>query len=320
MCTGKVVGYGYEANGNRSSLTIGGTNHTTYAYDVADRLTSLTSAADNLRITYSYDKADRLTSRVLPNGITTTYEYDGLSRLTRLKDAAAATTHYNRQYSYNTASRISRITELKQTRNFAYDQIDRLTGMTSPTAGVSGESYAYDAVGNRTSSHKSASYTVGTFNKLTGTANATYSYDANGSMTSKVAGGVTWTYVWDYENRMTSAANGTTTVSYEYDGLGRRTKRTKGTEIIKYTYDGWDVVREDHSVNGITTYQNGLGIDDKLRSKNGSTIRYFITDHLGSTVALADANGAITSSTSYDSFGNAASIHRHHIPLHGTRV
>ena len=58
-------------------------------------------------------------------------------------------------------------------------------------------------------------------------------------------------------------------------------------------------------MNGITTYQNGLGIDDKLRSKNGTTVRYFITDHLGSTVALTDANGAITSSTTYDSFGNA---------------
>ena len=30
-----------------------------------------------------------------------------------------------------------------------------------------------------------------------------------------------------------------------------------------------------------------------------------MTDHLGSTVALTDANGAITSSTTYDSFGNA---------------
>ena len=50
-----------------------------------------------------------------------------------------------------------------------------------------------------------------------------------------------------------------------------------------------------------------MGIDDKLRSKNGNTVRYFLTDHLGSTVALADASGAIVSSTSYDSFGNAAS-------------
>ena len=32
-----------------------------------------------------------------------------------------------------------------------------------------------------------------------------------------------------------------------------------------------------------------------------------MTDHLGSTVALADTNGTITSSTSYDSFGNATS-------------
>ena len=66
-------------------------------------------------------------------------------------------------------------------------------------------------------------------------------------------------------------------------------------------------MREDHSVNGITLYQNGLGIDDKLRSKKGNVVSYFLTDHLGSTVTLADANGAITSSTTYDSFGNATS-------------
>ena len=53
------------------------------------------------------------------------------------------------------------------------------------------------------------------------------------------------------------------------------------------------------------TYENGLGIDDKLRSKNVTTARYFLTDHLGSTVAITDASGKITSSTSYDSFGNA---------------
>ena len=58
-------------------------------------------------------------------------------------------------------------------------------------------------------------------------------------------------------------------------------------------------------MNGVTVYQNGLRIDDKLRSKNGTTVRYFLTNHLGSTEALTDASGAITSSTSYDSFGNA---------------
>ena len=75
--------------------------------------------------------------------------------------------------------------------------------------------------------------------------------------------------------------------------------------MIRYTYDGWDVIREDSSLKGVTVYQNGLGIDDKLRSKNGTTVRYFLTDHLGSTVALTNSSGAITSSTTYDSFGNA---------------
>ena len=132
---GQVIRYGYEANGNRASLSLNGTNHTTYAYDAANRLTTLTSAADNAQFRYSYDKADRLKSKVLPNGITTTYEYDGLSRLTRLRDATAVKTHYDRQYSYDAASRISRITEPAKTRNFAYDPLDRLMGMTSPTAG-----------------------------------------------------------------------------------------------------------------------------------------------------------------------------------------
>ena len=59
-------------------------------------------------------------------------------------------------------------------------------------------------------------------------------------------------------------------------------------------------------MNGITLYQNGLGIDGKLRSKSGNTFRYFLTDHLGSTVALTDSSGTIVSSTTYDSFGNAA--------------
>ena len=58
-------------------------------------------------------------------------------------------------------------------------------------------------------------------------------------------------------------------------------------------------------MKGVAVYQSGLGIDDKLRSKNGNTVRYFLTDHLGSTVALTDASGKITSSTTYDSFGNA---------------
>ncbi|MBK7708705.1 MAG: RHS domain-containing protein [Acidobacteria bacterium] len=39
--------------------------------------------------------------------------------------------------------------------------------------------------------------------------------------------------------------------------------------------------------------------------QTGSDVRYFIADHLGSTNALTDSSGNVTSSASYDSFGNA---------------
>jgi RHS repeat-associated protein len=54
-----------------------------------------------------------------------------------------------------------------------------------------------------------------------------------------------------------------------------------------------------------TNYVNGLGIDDKLKITTGSTSKYFLTDHLGSTVGLADSSGTVSSDDKvvYDSFG-----------------
>ncbi len=81
---------------------------------------------------------------------------------------------------------------VKILRVFNYDNIDRLT---SVTGGVS-ENYVFDGVGNQTSSHKSATYVYQPFNKLTSTATANYSYDANGNMLSKSDATGYWIYAW----------------------------------------------------------------------------------------------------------------------------
>jgi RHS repeat-associated protein len=298
---GHLLEYAYDTAGNRTQLKLDSAVQTAYAYDAANRLTTLTDDASQ-NFTYGYDIANRLLSKALPNGVTTTYEYDGMSRLKRLKDANATATLFDRQYAYSDANQISQITEPAQARNFSYDNADRLTGMTN---GTSSESYSYDAVGNRTSSHLSTTYTTGPFNSLSATAGATMSYDSNGSMTGKTVGSVNWTYGWDFENRMMSASDGVDAASYVYDALGRRVKRTKGTDISKFTHDGQDVVLDDENTV-ITTYQNGAGIDNTLSIKNGSNRSYVLGDHLGSTSGLADQSGAVTSSATYDSFGNQA--------------
>ena len=61
---------------------------------------------------------------------------------------------------------------------------------------------------------------------------------------------------------------------------------------------------DDDIVSGITKYQNGPGIDNKLRQTNASATTYFVADHLGSTNGLTNSSGALTASNAYDSFGN----------------
>ena len=70
------------------------------------------------------------------------------------------------------------------------------------STGQTTESYSYDKVGNRTSSHRSPSYQYEPFNKLISTSTATYSYDANGNLLTQTEGTGTWQYRWNYENRL----------------------------------------------------------------------------------------------------------------------
>ena len=167
-----------------------------------------------------------------------------MRRLKRLTDSGPSGTLFDRQYGYNTANQISQITEPSQTRIFGYDNADRLTGVTGSVV----ESYMFDNVGNRTSSHRSSTYGYQPFNKIASTQTATYGSDANGNMTSKSEGSNFWRYSWDYENRMTEASTRKQKVRYRYDALGRRVSRGVGygKEQTKFTYDGQDVLVDDN--------------------------------------------------------------------------
>jgi RHS repeat-associated protein len=306
--------YSYDASGNRTAMTLGGQTHASYTYDAVNRLTELTDESNN-NYTFSYDAANRLTTKTLPNGVETVYNYDNINRLTRLKHQTSTTTLFDNQYVYNTAQQISQIAELAQTRNFTYDNTDRLTNVANPTNSI--ENFSYDGVGNRTLSHLSGFYTYDPFNRLKDTDSFSYDYDANGNRVSKstyqdpnstITPVIDVTrYDWDEENRLIWASTSDLgEVFYQYDALGRRVKRINGEKgETAFTYDGLDVVMDDDTNEGITTYQNAPGIDNKLKLKHKNANQYFLADHLGSTVGLANSSGALSDVTSYDSFGNA---------------
>jgi YD repeat-containing protein len=240
---GQVVSYAYDANSNRTQLSLNAVTNATYQYDVINRLTQLTDSGA-LNTTFAYDATNKLTSRTLPNGVVSSYQYDGLNRLTRLTHAKGANTLADFQYQFNAVNNITQMIDNAGTHIYSYDSLDRLTAATHPNQ--PNESYSYDEVGNRTASHQGSSYSYQPFNRLVSANGTTFSYDANGNETSKSDSNGSWAYTRDYENRLVQASiSGGVTVTYSYDALGRRIQRTSSvTGTAKFVYDGADVLRD----------------------------------------------------------------------------
>ena len=304
---GQVLNYIYDANDRRTRMSFGTTTNATYTYDALNRLTKITDNG-NLAITYAHDATSKVTSRALPNGVVTTYTYDGLGRLTRSKDAKGKTVIADNNYTYNNAGNITQNINQSGTHTYAYDGLDRLTAATY--TGNPNESYSYDGVGNRSSSHQSASYSYQPSNRLTGTSTASYLYNNNGNMIAKSDVSGTSQFAWDFENRLVQAVTPSAgTVSYKYDALGRLVQRAPSTGAsTNFIYDGNDIVKDSNSDGSTVEYLNGPGIDNKIRQKGATskTTYYFIQDHLGSTTALTGTTGKLVERITYDGFGNSA--------------
>lgn len=227
--------------------------------------------------------------------------------MTSLRDATPTSVIADSQYSYNTASQIVQQVDPGGAHAYGYDSVDRLASAAYP--GATAESYNYDSVGNRTTSHLSPTHGYQPFNQLSSTSTASYAYDSNGDLISKTDSSGTWQYAWDFENRLTQVTRpDAVTISYGYDAVGRRIQRTPSNgEVQKYVYDGQDVVRDLHADGSVALeYLNGPGIDNKIRQTDSANEDlYYTTDHLGSTIALTNDLGEMVEGIGYDSFGNS---------------
>jgi hypothetical protein len=83
--------------------------------------------------------------------------------------------------------------------------------------------------------------------------------------------------------------------SFQYDPFGRRVSKTIGGST-QYLYDGANPVQE---LSGSSASANLLagGVDEYFQRTDSAGARHFLTDALGSTLALADSTGALQPST-----------------------
>ena len=198
------------------------------------------------RVDLLYDNAQRLTTIVRYSNLagsstvmTTGYSYDNANRITGITDkTSGGTTRVSYAYTYDAANRV--VTEVRNwasggstdTLGYSYTNNNQLTGVTHTNGAFTGETFSYDANGNR----NSAGYSTGSDNRLSTDGTYNYSYDNEGNLTSQteISTGDKTVYTYDYHNRLVEAdsvVGSVTTVlaTFTYDALDRRIGRKEGS-------------------------------------------------------------------------------------------
>jgi RHS repeat-associated protein len=305
---GATVGYGYDPAGRLTTLSYPGNRPVSYTYDPAGQLTGLTDWA-NHTISFGYTTDGRLSTTTDPNGVTSTTTYDPAGQPTQIDLTAGSTSLATFGYSYDPAGLISQDTDSNGPgHTYQYDPIAQLTGVATTGAGT--DSYAATSGGQLTTIGAGGTLdydTTGYLRTLSPPAGPTtsYGYDANGSRTSATTvAGPTTTYRYTQDGNLLSAATtATSAVSYTTDGDGLRQSRTQSGVTKLFT---WDTTTSLPQLldDGTASYLYGPELQPvaQLDDTTGA-ISYLHTDRQGSVRLTTDSAGTVTSTTSYNAFG-----------------
>ena len=333
---GNKLAYGWDANGNRTSVSAhvaGQVLTTSSTYDVLNRLDTVTDPRGKV-YDHGYDANGNRTSLAYPNDLQTSYSYDALNRLQELRTrTAVGSVLASYAYTLGPAGNRTKIEEADGTvKSYGYDSLYRLIGetVTKNAASVYAKTFGYDPVGNRlqqvhTDAAGTATTTNATFDirdrQLT-RGGQSWTWDANGNLTAKV---LEATYAWDFDDRLRQVTlqDGTVvTHSYDADGVRVRTETTKPGEaavVVDYLVDSSaplsQVVAETTSVGGGAAALSAYYVrgDDLLAVMRPGTdagtwkSRFYHADGLGSVRALTDESGAVTDRYTFTAFGELLS-------------
>ena len=220
-------------------------------------------------------------------------------------------------YTLGASGERVKVEELDRTVEYTYDELYRLTSETI-TKGKTKTTYAYeyDNVSNRTLKNVNGvetTYVYNELNQLVSEDGTTYEYDNAGNLVRVVGAGKTALYVYNADNKLVKATvqqgNNVVVETYTYDYAGNRTSKTttinNHVEKVYYLNDNSSLtnVLVEYSANGDEICYYTIGADLVSQEINGKVYVYLYDGH-GTVRALANENGKVTDTYSYDAFGN----------------
>lgn len=184
--------FGYDANGNPTTLTDPKTKLTSTAYDALNRSTQVTDALSGLT-TLAYDARGQLTQLKAPNNAQTSFTVDGLGNV----GAEASADRGSLSATYDAAGNLLTLSDARGiVETHTWDALNRPLTVTYPTTGEN-LAYTWDS---------GCSNGIGRLCQITDNGGSTaYAYDVRGNPLTKTR----------------TEAGGSFTTSFTYDSADR---------------------------------------------------------------------------------------------------
>lgn len=310
---GILVGYGYNASDNLTSITYpsgrrilygrGGPNEAISKINLDIQGTSLALVSG---IAYRADGP--ISTWTYGNGLILKRTYDTDVRLTKQTLGGLQTL----TWGYNNLDQLTAWTDLldsARSQRFGYDALDRLSSASGPYAA---QTFRYDANGNRLSAQSGSAltqytYALGTqrLASLSGNRSEVRGYDATGNPNS--VQGITTIY--DVTGRLARAGSS----EYRYNGFGQRVYKNVNGVVTRYVYDlGGHLLAELDASARVTreyVWLDAQPIAVLTPTAPGATmvrIDYLVPDHLGTPRLIVNSAGAPVWRWDSDPFGTSA--------------
>lgn len=304
---GDTTTYAYDDAGRLSSVTDAVTRVTAFGYDLANRPTTVTDAR-NKTATTVYDDAGNITAAIDARGGKSTYGYDLAGRRTSMVTPRGNITGANpapftTAYTYDAVGNQKTMVDPRgKTTTFGYDAVNRRTSVTDPLGHITRT--GYDANGNATSTSnamgQATTYTYDVMDRPVtitdprGKATA-FTHDVVGNrLTRTTALGNKTTWAYDDDNRVASMV----------DPRGNVTRGTPATYTWSYGYNaaGQRTTVKDPLARTTTTAYDPAGNVASVTDAKA----YTLTNQYDALNRLASVSSPTLGATSYsyDEVGN----------------
>jgi len=272
---GSLNGASYDNAGRVKTVAYNnGTFTVTYVYDEkTGLLKQVTDSLTKTQVDFTYDKDLRVTNIARSNKVNTTLTWDNADRLVGIQDAKTSE-----------VSQTSEVLKLQYTLDDA-GQVTQLSGKLplDPAPNIQPQTSNFQ------------------YNNASQLTTAGYSYDAQGRLTASPTNKLSW----DADSQLV----GIDSVKLSYNGLGEVISREEGGKVTRFAYNyalGLAPIAAEYTNLTPTRYYIWTpsgALLYAIDASDGNKVSHYHFDRIGSTLALTDANGAVTDAYAYDPYG-----------------